>query len=113
MGTGIIPPASSGSCGLVLDDDLYIFGGFQCLDEPDEFWSTNDLYKLDLITGIWTYPEPSGIKPTPTDKLAGWLYEGKLYYFGGFGHSDRRMEEFPVKFTLLMMEGNYPWSRGW
>ena len=23
------------------------------------------------------------------------------------------MEEFPVKFTLLMMEGNYPWSRGW
>lgn len=77
---GDIPPRSSGGCGVVLQDTLYLFGGVEEFDG-----NTNDLYALNLLTLTWTLLKPKGIPPIPCEKLVGWEHEGKLYFFGGFG----------------------------
>ncbi|XP_049769129.1 kelch domain-containing protein 2-like isoform X1 [Schistocerca cancellata] len=90
--TGEHPPRNSGACGVILKQHLYVFGGFALLagyttdTTDDRNNNTNGLYRLDLTSLTWEQLHPSG-KPEPAacDKLVGWEYEGRLYFFGGFG----------------------------
>ncbi|KAF4530090.1 hypothetical protein B566_EDAN001346 [Ephemera danica] len=76
---GHIPEKNSGSCGVIVDDSLYIFGGFQ---ENRHSWTDevniNDLYCLNLRSLVWKKLKPTGITPLPCDKLVGWTYKQKL-----------------------------------
>lgn len=96
---GDIPPRNSGSCGVLLEDSLYIFGGFHGLNEPGAMdGNSNQLFRLDLNTMTWECLYPTGDQPAPCDKLAGWVYNGKLYFFGGFGPQP----EFGVPFQHVI-----------
>ncbi|XP_015930466.1 kelch domain-containing protein 2 [Parasteatoda tepidariorum] len=93
------PPGMSGSAAVVIDDCLYIFGGYGYDGEG----CTNKLYRLDLETFFWEQLKPEGSLPTPVDKMAGWEYNRKFYIFGGFG--DPASHEFQFVFYHLLYRG--------
>ncbi|PSN36875.1 Kelch domain-containing protein 2 [Blattella germanica] len=109
---GDIPPRNSGSCGVLHGDMLYIFGGFHGLSDPGAMdGNSNQLYRLDLRTLTWEWLHPTGNQPTPCDKLAGWEYMGKMYFFGGFGPQP----EYGAPFEYVIDNSTEPsgWARGW
>uniref|UniRef100_A0A3B5L544 Kelch domain containing 1 n=1 Tax=Xiphophorus couchianus TaxID=32473 RepID=A0A3B5L544_9TELE len=82
---GDVPPSMSGTCGSSLGGNMYIFGG--C----DDGGQTNQvrMFSVDLTDGqyVWKKILPdSGSAPSHRDKLSCWVYNGKLIYFGGYGH---------------------------
>ncbi|XP_071441235.1 kelch domain-containing protein 2-like [Hetaerina americana] len=109
------PPRNSGACGVVFDDFLYVFGGYHGVsDGLVEEGNSNQLHRLDLTTMTWKQLFPGGVSPTPCDKLVGWEYNGKLYFFGGFGPapdiwSSGTFDFVPERMNMLE---NHP-SRGW
>ncbi|XP_015244967.1 PREDICTED: kelch domain-containing protein 1 [Cyprinodon variegatus] len=81
--TGDVPPSMSGTCGCCLNENMYIFGG--C----DDSGQTNQMFCVDLTDGkyVWKKILPLlGSAPSPRDKLSCWVYDGKIIYFGGYGH---------------------------
>uniref|UniRef100_A0A8C1TSM0 Kelch domain-containing protein 1 n=1 Tax=Cyprinus carpio TaxID=7962 RepID=A0A8C1TSM0_CYPCA len=80
---GTVPPAMSGTCGCIVNEELYIFGG--CCDDGQ----TNEHYSVNLEDErfSWRRVTPrSGSLPSPRDKLSCWVHEGRIIYFGGYGH---------------------------
>ncbi|XP_075874164.1 kelch domain-containing protein 1 isoform X2 [Nelusetta ayraudi] len=81
--TGEVPPAMSGTCGCCLNGHMYIFGG--C----DDNGQTNLIYCVNLTDHKYMWRKimhESGRAPSPRDKLSCWVYNGRLIYFGGYGH---------------------------
>lgn len=87
---GQIPPNTSGACGTVVGDYLYVFGGF-----TSYISNTNKLYRLNLETLEWTLENAGEATCIPVDKLVGWEHNKRLYYFGGFGPFDRKRFSMP------------------
>ncbi|XP_046664924.1 kelch domain-containing protein 1-like isoform X3 [Homalodisca vitripennis] len=105
---GDIPPKVSGCCALLHGDDLYTFGGYQ---HKSETGTTNHLYRLNLKTLEWKRLFPMGDWPVCCDKMAGWVYQDKLYFFGGFGPVGRCRNEFQI--VLEPTSELSPWPTGW
>jgi len=138
--SGQYPRASSGSCAVVHGHFMYLFAGF-----TDTRANLNTLYKLDLKTFYWSradglsHPidasdnedtedeeaaqirekrhDPTALNSMPSrrDKLCGWTYENRLYFFGGFGP---RLDGDPtyLKEDGVWVADNSPASqmlRGW
>uniref|UniRef100_A0A7N8Y4S6 Kelch domain containing 1 n=1 Tax=Mastacembelus armatus TaxID=205130 RepID=A0A7N8Y4S6_9TELE len=81
--TGDVPPSMSGTCGCSLNGHMYIFGG--C----DDNGQTNQIYCVDLTDGKYMWRKimhKLGSAPSPRDKLSCWVYNGRIIYFGGYGH---------------------------
>lgn len=89
-----IPPGTSGATGAIIEDSLYIFGGF--CDQGNR----NNIYRLDLSTCIWTRLKPDGIRPLKCDKCVSWEYKNKFYIFGGYGLRIRDSQEINCKFII-------------
>ncbi|XP_065202038.1 kelch domain-containing protein 2-like [Planococcus citri] len=87
--TGDIPAAAAGSCALEYNSHMYVFGGFV----HSITHSMNLLYRLNLKTMVWDLIKPMGLSPVPCDKLAGWVYNNNLYFFGGFGYLPEKVPE--------------------
>ncbi|GFT01211.1 kelch domain-containing protein 2 [Trichonephila clavipes] len=60
------PPGMSGSTAVIIEDSVYLFGGYGYSGEG----STNRLYKLDLTAFSWELLKPTGTPPIPVDKMA-------------------------------------------
>nr|CAD7426041.1 unnamed protein product [Timema monikensis] len=108
---GDIPPRSSGSCGILLDDFLYVFGGFCHYFGENAEGNSNMLHRLHIPSRTWELLNPAGRPaPTPCDKLAGWVYKDKLYFFGGFGPRPD-LERFQYEMDQSTVYSAMP--RGW
>ncbi|XP_046648051.1 kelch domain-containing protein 2-like isoform X2 [Daphnia pulicaria] len=111
---GHIPPANSGACGVVVGDLLFIYGGY--FGDPDLEGNSNNIYQLNLFTWIWTRLEPDSTrcKPLHRDKLIGWAYNNKVFFFGGFGtppaDGDRNADQYEY-----VPDRSHQWymGRGW
>ncbi|KAG8225373.1 hypothetical protein J437_LFUL005388 [Ladona fulva] len=110
---GEIPPRNSGACGVVHDDFLYVFGGYHGVsDNHAAEGNSNQLHRLDLTSMVWKQLYPGGVAPTPCDKLVGWVYNEKLYFFGGFGPAPDIWAPLPFEFVPdQSLESNL--QRGW
>jgi len=88
---GEIPFRNSGGTGLVYDDHLYLFGG---IPNPVHYTPcySNQLFRLNLKTYVWEHLKPLGVPPLGTDKGVGWVYEDRLYFFGGYGELPNSMD---------------------
>ncbi|HKR72701.1 MAG TPA: kelch repeat-containing protein, partial [Candidatus Nitrosocosmicus sp.] len=75
-----IPTPRSEIAGAVLNDKIYIVGGF---DDSGRSTPTVEMY--DPVTDKWTQSSPL---PQPLDHTAAASYNGKLYVVGG-GYLDR------------------------
>lgn len=49
--TGFVPEARDGHTACVIDDCMYIFGGY----EEDQASFSEGVYKLDLKTFVWSF----------------------------------------------------------
>lgn len=88
---GRLPSGTSGCSAVVLNDNMYIFGGYR------DNGNSNELYVLNLITSEWSLVASNDPVPIPSDKLVGWQYQEKLFFFGGFGFEPDTMESIRVK----------------
>lgn len=80
------PPVSAAGCAIV-SDCLFVFCGYS----RHNFYNES-VYRLDLLTNIWThvFPQPAintSLQPSPSgrDKLAALEHNGDAYLFGGYG----------------------------
>ncbi|TKS86735.1 Kelch domain-containing protein 1 [Collichthys lucidus] len=87
--TGEVPPSMSGTCGCSLNSHMYIFGGFNRIEQ------TNQIYCVNLTDGkyIWRkITHEIGFAPSPREKLSCWVHKGRIIYFGGFG--EKSLDDF-------------------
>ncbi|KNC86843.1 hypothetical protein SARC_01036 [Sphaeroforma arctica JP610] len=70
----------SGAVALAVDDIIYVYGGHRV-----SYGYQASMHKYDIRTQIWSVIQTGGIVPSPRDKHAGVVYDGNLYYFGGWG----------------------------
>uniref|UniRef100_A0A915Q7E6 Uncharacterized protein n=1 Tax=Setaria digitata TaxID=48799 RepID=A0A915Q7E6_9BILA len=86
---GDVPPSTSGACALLCGCYIFVFGGYVRRSTPNNILEghSSAMYVLDLIEERWSLivTDDGGLIPTPRDKMAGWCYRKKCYYFGGYG----------------------------
>ena len=68
----------TGSSATVHNDTMLLMGGLT-LGKV----SSNDIYALDLHSWQWTKLGPKGNPPLGCHHLTTWMYDGKMYGFGG------------------------------
>ncbi|XP_076013917.1 kelch domain-containing protein 1 [Genypterus blacodes] len=110
--TGDVPPSMSGTCSCSLNGNMYIFGG--C----DDNGQTNQIYCVNLADGKFTWKKirhQVGSAPSPRDKLSSWVYNGRIIYFGGYGHKrlsdvDRNNRSFIVDDASWAAEFLWGWN---
>ena len=77
------PSQRSLHVGIVVDDSLYIFGGY------DGTQRTNDFYRFDFDTCTWTQIITNNLPPSPRDRHVAVVYDRFIYIFGGFDGVNR------------------------
>ena len=102
-------PKLDRSCGIVIREDVIIFGGKGVLTNiiSNELWkltwNTNDSFEWNRILVKHQTKTPS-----PRTEHSGWEYDGKLWTFGGFGPSiNDYLNEHGNMQTYSMDDGNY------
>ncbi|CAB3367743.1 Hypothetical predicted protein [Cloeon dipterum] len=79
--TGQVPDARDGHSACILDDCMYIYGGFE--EEYDKF--TQDVYCLDLRRMRWRFVRTTGNPPSYRDFHTAAAIGPNMYIFGGRG----------------------------
>ena len=83
--TGNIPTHSVNASATIMDDKMFVVGGYIMYQTIQ---MENSVHFLDLKTWTWTKLNPNGVTPSWIGldkfvKLKSWSYEGKIYVFGG------------------------------
>lgn len=81
--SGSIPGARDGHSAVCINNQIYIFGGYEELTER----FSNDINVLDLKTFVWKYVSVRGTPPSWRDFHSAVAFDNKMYVFGG--RSDR------------------------
>ncbi|CAH4036449.1 unnamed protein product [Pieris brassicae] len=77
--TGRIPNGKDGHSACIVNNKMYIFGGFDYI--TDEY--TNNLHYLNLHTMEWCYVCAKGSPPVGRDFHTALAYGDRMYIFGG------------------------------
>jgi len=77
--TGQVPMARDGHSACVIDNDMYIYGGY--VESAHQFCS--DVYKLDLDQMVWRLVPATGESPKYRDFHTATAIGKKIYVFGG------------------------------
>ncbi|OTF78681.1 kelch domain-containing protein [Euroglyphus maynei] len=104
-----MPLERSNACATIINDYLYMFGGFS------EEGNLNTLYRLNLCTLKWRRMKPvvGRLEPLPCDKNVCWEYDEKFFLFGGYGPVPRVWnEDFTFQF-LFDTSSHWHYVRGW
>ncbi|KAG8193291.1 hypothetical protein JTE90_003778 [Oedothorax gibbosus] len=83
-GTGHVPSPTDGHSACVIDNSMYVFGGFESISEV----LVNSLYKLDLDTYKWERLWTKGTPPCPRDFHTASVIGRRMYIFGGRSYID-------------------------
>ena len=80
--------------------------------------NSNSAFVLNLNTLTWKKLDPAGKKPLRVDKLSSWIYDGKVYLFGGFGpQPDPSRDDLPTFISHTVDPSTVQWGarnvRGW
>jgi N-acetylneuraminic acid mutarotase len=78
-----VPSQRSLHVGVILDDSLFVFGGY------DGTHRTNDFYKFDFFTCRWSIITSLNNPPSARDRHTAIVYDKSIYVFGGFDGVNR------------------------
>lgn len=118
--TGDAPPPLRAHSATAVDKRIFVFGG----GSGTNYF--NDLYILDTSSRHWTkikYPHvPDGKLPIPRRAHTTWLYQGKIYMFGG-GNGAKALNDVwtldamvpysEMKWEEMSVKGKIPGARGY
>ena len=81
----VVPPAICYACAVVIDQTVYMFGGYIKSGRNN----INDLWKLTKSSDVYFVWNKIAMQenmkaPSPRRHHAGWAYAGNLWSFGGF-----------------------------
>ena len=99
---GDTPLYLSCSSATVHDDIMYLM----CGQTEDGNKVCNDIYTLDFNSWRWTKLNPRGTPPSESASLSTWLYNGKVYGFGGVGGLSRVPLTFFNQFFCYNISAN-------
>lgn len=108
-----IPMERSGAVGSVIDNHLYMFGGFS------QEGSLRTLHRLNLSNLKWQYLKPEGMLPLACDKSVCWSYGGRFYLFAGYGRAHDSTEwnvdsSRQIGFQFILdTSSHWHYRRGW
>ena len=86
----------------VLDDKMFVLGQNQTEDTY--------IYCLDLNTWVWTSFTPNGAPPkTEPRRMSSWVYNNKIYFFGGAGIFWWNKIEFIGLFCYNIAKNSWEW----
>lgn len=114
--SGEVPRPTAGAASTLLQDVVFVFGGFCHWDEEEggEQAMSDHIYRLDLETKTWKNLRPSGLPPPSSDKGIAWSYEGDVFIFGGYGDMRRDSEGIDAKYRQELNSFSHrEWPRGW
>ncbi len=77
---GSLPTPRRGLDAIVVDDKIYLIGGYRYISGRIQEFNTNEVY--DPSTGTWTTKTPL---PTSTSFYASAVFDNKIYVIGGPG----------------------------
>jgi N-acetylneuraminic acid mutarotase len=101
------PGARDGHTACILDDNLYIFGGFE--EVIDQF--SCDVHCLNLKTMHWSYVQTFGETPSYRDFHSATIINNRMYIFGGrgdiFGPYHSQEEIYCPKIVYLDLKTHY------
>ncbi|KAL3986106.1 Galactose oxidase central domain family protein [Acanthocheilonema viteae] len=95
--TGELPQWRDFHTACVINKKMYVFGGRS--DLHGAFHSSRDYYSdvlkvLNLKTGHWEDPKVTGDCPCGRRSHSAWIYNNKMYIFGGYlGTENRHLNE--------------------
>lgn len=106
--TGMVPYAKDGHSACVIDNKMYIFGGFEYL--TDQY--SQEVHCLNLDTLEWSIVNARGTAPSHRDFHTAVAVDKKMYIFGGRGDLNspyNSQEEIycPQVFYLDTTEGKW------
>ncbi|KAF4673607.1 Leucine-zipper-like transcriptional regulator 1 [Perkinsus olseni] len=81
--SGVPPRARSLHVSVVVDDSMYVFGGY------DGSNRVNDFYKYHFPTKAWSTVSYYSPRPSARDRHVAVAYRGNIYIFGGYDGSTR------------------------
>lgn len=119
--SGMVPDAKDGHSACVINNKMYIFGGFEYV--TDQY--SQEVHCLDLETFVWRFIDASGAIPSPRDFHTAVSYNNNMYLFGGRGdpvNSSNLTEErycsqlfyldtIKEKWVMVNAQGNCPEGR--
>jgi len=109
---GDVPPETSGAAAEVIGDFLFVACGM-VRGSTERY--TNELYKLDLKSLLWTKMSPEGTRPLKSDKMTSWVDGQRMYLFGGYGKPRESGVWYPTSLQFIP-EPSLPTTvggRGW
>lgn len=81
IASGNAPRAKDGHSACIINNKMYIFGGFEYLAEH----YSKEVHCLNLDTLHWTFIIPTGALPAHRDFHTAVAYSGRMYVYGGRG----------------------------
>ena len=75
------PTPRSGAAGVVLDNSLYVFGGYGGSNR------LSDMHRFDILNSKWSVVTTSGQTPTARETTGAVVRRNALYMFGGYSGS--------------------------
>jgi len=112
MTRGDVPPETSGAVAEVVGYGLFVACGM--VRGSAERYS-NEIYKLDLKSWLWSKMSPVGTRPLKSDKMSSWVGDQKMYLFGGYGKPRESGTWYPSTLQFIP-EPSLPTTvggRGW
>lgn len=97
---GAVPYAKDGHSASLVDDNMFIFGGFEYISDS----LTNEIHCLNLNTYMWHIVNPSGPAPSPRDFHSAVTVDGKMYIYGGRSEpvESSTIEEEDIRYSPLL-----------
>ncbi|XP_068195396.1 kelch domain-containing protein 1 isoform X5 [Antennarius striatus] len=83
----LVAQERSGHTAVVVENRLYVWGGYMSVGEEEVFLPNYEIWVYDLERGIWDVFNMTGELPPPMSGTCGCSLDGDMYIFGGCDYS--------------------------
>lgn len=101
------PEERSGHTAVMVDDKLYVWGGFRFLPDDDVLIENEEMWVYDFEQGAWEMVSMTGSLPPSMSGACGCFLNEHMYLFGG---SEDRLTATNQIYRVSLKDGEYSWE---